>query len=127
LVGANTVNAPAPLKVETRPAFDRAETSVVKLELLVATPAIVGRVVPPLGDPVEVEPDIGEGEAGDMSSLQPTTVNASTAIAANPANFFMALSFFQFSTVVYPPPLRPWAGPLEPQPPAARRLLLSRN
>jgi hypothetical protein len=93
LVGAKTVNDPAPLKVETRPALVRAATSVLKFALLVATPAIVGRVVPPLGDPVEVEPDIGEGAAGDVDSLQPTTLNARTAIAAKPAILFMTLSF----------------------------------
>jgi hypothetical protein len=112
LVGANTVNDPAPLKVDTRPALDSAETNVLKFALLVATPAMVGRVDSTLGDPVEVGPDIGEGEAGDMSSLHPTPVNASRAITANPAYFFMTLSFFPSRTVVCPPPPRPWAGPL---------------
>jgi hypothetical protein len=90
--------------------LDRAETSVVKLELLVATPAIDGRVA--LGVPVAAEPDIEEGEVGDMSSPHPTTVNARTAIAAKPLNFFMTLSLHPYGTVVHPPPPRPQASPV---------------
>ena len=93
------MNDPAPLKVETRPALDKAETSVVKFALLVATPAIVGSDAPLVPDEA-AGAVIGEGAAGDSESLQPTTVNARTAIVTRPASFFMTLSLVSFAPSV---------------------------
>ena len=90
MVGANTVKEPAPLKVCTRPAFERAATRVLKFALLVATPAIDGRVALLVPDGV---PAADDGAVGDAESLQPTTVNDSAATDRKPAIFFMTFSF----------------------------------
>jgi hypothetical protein len=67
---------------------------VLKFWLLVATAAIDGSEELPVPDVAPgVEPVMGVGAAGDMESLQPTTVNARAATERYPAKFLMILSF----------------------------------
>jgi hypothetical protein len=77
-----------------------------------------------MGDPALA----ADGAAGDMESLQPTTVNPRTATDRKPANFFMALSFrlLKMSTLTLAAPR--FAQPsMAGWPPAARRLSMPTN
>ena len=70
-----------------------------------AVPAMVGSAARPPFAASEPEDSplsaaMGVGAAGDIESLQPTTVNARTAIETKPASFFMTLSLVSFAPSV---------------------------
>jgi hypothetical protein len=71
---------------------------VLKLELLVAMPAIVGSAALPLVGETEADPVAGDGAAGDMESLHPITVTESTHAVKKPA-ILMAISFVSSALV----------------------------